>query len=530
MALAVAFSLSALLFFFWTWRWPLIGDASLMHYIVFLMERGWAPYRDFGDMNMPGSYLVELAGMHVFGMGALAWRLFDFTLLGLAAVAFFVIARRGQWLAGLFAASLFILIHGRDGVEQGGQRDLTMAVCLIAGTALLAAALRAGAWSKRVPWLAAAFGLLSGVALAIKPSIGPLSLVQWGLAAWALGSGVDQRRPMRARGVAWRYAAPAVAGWLLAPAVVVVFLVREHALAAFGATLREIVPYYAGLGHRPLGYILLHGISPLQPLVIIWFLLLALRPLSVDWRRDWERNLLVAGALFSLISCIVQARALPYYRYPLLAFLLPLMGLDLARTFAAWARTVASARMRTAGTLSALALGFAGFFLAPQSAVLIHRYRWWQTDFIASLEENLLALGGAGLSHHVQCIDTNRGCGNVLYDMRLEPVTGVLSDFLLLGKSDEAAVRETRAEFSRQVENSPPWVIVVSSPLYLDALDDYRKLDRWPAFASFLRDDYVLETQWTPKRMQRLWSREELPAGYRVYVLRTYVQRGIARR
>ena len=92
-ALAVSLTVSALLYFLWSWRWPLVGDASLIHYIGFLIQRGWAPYRQLGDMNMPGSYLIEIAAMHVFGMGDLAWRLFDFTLLILASAAFFVVTR-----------------------------------------------------------------------------------------------------------------------------------------------------------------------------------------------------------------------------------------------------------------------------------------------------------------------------------------------------------------------------------------------------------------------------------------------------
>src|SRR5258708_5715515 len=92
-ALAASLTVSALLYFLWSWRWPLVGDASLMHYIAFLIERGWAPYRELGDMNMPGSYLIELAAMHLFGTGALAWRLFDFTLLALASASFFAITK-----------------------------------------------------------------------------------------------------------------------------------------------------------------------------------------------------------------------------------------------------------------------------------------------------------------------------------------------------------------------------------------------------------------------------------------------------
>jgi hypothetical protein len=522
LALATSLTLSALLFFLWTWRWPLIGDTSLMHYIGFLTERGWVPYRDLGDMNMPGSFVVELAAMHLFGMGDLAWRLFDFTLLAAASISFFVVVGRRDWLAGLFAASLFILVHGRDGIEQGGQRDLTMAVCLIAAAAALILALRGAVTSRGAPWLAAAFGLLSGIAVTIKPSILPLSLVQSVLAAWALCR--DSNRPsdqrVTTRRMLLRYAFPAALAWLVAQSIVLIFLLREHALAAFIATLRDTVPYYASLGHRPVGYILLHSISPLLPLVVIWIVMLTLGPSFSQWSRDWERNILIAGVVFGLMNCIVQARALPYYRYPLLAFLLPLMGLDFTRVLGSEPAARSSLRTHATRALAVIGLCVGGFFLAPQSAVLIHRYRWWQTDFIASLKSNLDALGGQKLSGHIQCIDTNRGCGNVLYDMRLEPSTGVLSDFLLFGASDAPIIRQTREQFSRAVLANPPQVIVVSSRLYLDNLEDYRKLDRWPSFASFLADDYALQTQWWPTRTEHLWSREEMPAGYRIYVLR----------
>jgi hypothetical protein len=558
-ALAASLSVSALLYFAWSWRWPLVGDASLIHYIGWLIERGWAPYRDLGDMNMPGSYLIELAAMHLFGMGDLAWRLFDFALMGAATASFFAITRRagdpsitdssswvgpdgtgleGGWLAGLFAACLFILVHGRDGLAEGGQRDLTMAVCLIVATAFLFVAMR-----RDWPWAAAAFGLFSGVALTIKPTAILLSLAQLLLAAWVLRRSRIAQRPIRR--VFARLLAPASLACLVAPAVCLVFLLRERALAAFLAGFHGIIPYYASLGHRPLHFILLHSISPLLPLVLIWIAFLALAGsffhplLSAEGEspRNWERTALLAGVLFGLINCVVQARALPYYRYPLLVFLLPLMAVDFTRAAQSLETEPGPVepeprptelrpklsglwRTRAARWLAVCALCFGGFFLAPQSAVLIHRYRWWQTDFISSLEQNLDALGGQRLSGRIQCIDSISGCGTVLYRMRLTQATGVFSDFLLFGPDDVPIIRQTRANFSAAILANPPQVIVVTSHLHLGEPENYRKLDRWPAFESFLADDYTLETEWRPTRTTRWWSREETPAGYRIYVLR----------
>ena len=538
-ALAASLSLSALLYFAWSWRWPLVGDASLIHYIGWLIGRGWAPYREIGDMNMPGSYLIELAAMHLFGMGDLAWRLFDFTLMAAAAASFFVITRRTRagapsmtvssswvgpgdgWLAGLFAACLIILVHGRDGLAEGGQRDLTMAVCLVVATAFLFVAIR-----RDWPWAAAAFGLFSGAALTIKPTALPLTVAQLLLAVYVLrGSGTQDESPNRR----WlRYVGAVTAGYLIAPGIAIIFLLRERALSAFFANLHGLVLYYSGLGHRPLGFLLLHSVSPLLPLVLLWLAVLALRRPPLDW----EHVALGCGALFGLVSYLVQARGFPYYRYTLLIFLLPLMAVDFTRAAQTEGcepqrmdseprRTkVAGRRIKATRWLALAALAYGGLVLAPQSAVLIHRYRWWETDFITSLEQNLDALDGQRLSGHIQCIDTISGCGNVLYRMRLEPANGLLVDFPLFGADEVPFVRQTRERFSAAMNATPPQVIVVSSALYVNGPGDYRKLDRWPAFQSFLAENYTLETEWTPSRTARWWSREETPASYRIYVLR----------
>ena len=503
--IAVSLLVSTLLFAVWSWHWPLVGDASLIHYLVFLIERGMPPYRVLVDMNMPGSFLIEMAAMHVFGPGALAWRLYDFTLLAVAFTAFRILTKRANWFPAIFAASLFALAHGRDGLAQGGQRDLSMAVLLVASTACLCIAVRLRAW-----WAVAAFGLLAGIAVTIKPTALPLSLAQLVVAAWVMRA--PPRFAPHGRAVlhpVWTFLW-AMLGWSLGPIAALVFLQREHATSAFWANLHGIVPYYASLGHRPLGFLLLHSLSPLLALVLLWLTVLALaRP-----TLDWERGLLLCGAVFGLISYLIQARGFPYYRYPLLAFLLPLMALDFTEALPA------TRRFNLAGAFAITALAIGGLFLGPQSAVLIHRYRWWETDFNTSLEAQLNVLGGSSLARQVQCIDSISGCGTTLYNMRLEPANGILLDFPLFGIDSNSFVEQSRAQFRAAVFAHPPRVLVVSSPLYVDGPGDYRKLDRWPEFQLFLDRRYTLDTDWHPGRTQRWWSREELGPSYRIYILK----------
>lgn len=495
--MACSLALCVALYFFWSRHWPLVGDASLIHYICFLMDRGMAPYRDLGDMNMPGAYIVEWTVMHTLGGGAAAWRVFDFGLMAIAVAAIFSITRPYDWFAGWFAGGLFILAHGRDGLGQGGQRDLTMAICLLVSIAFLFEGVR-----KNRAWSMAAFGLCAGMAATIKPTILPFGAVLLVLAMITL-----RRRGVRVRG----HAIGASAAFFCGPLVALIFLWHKGAVRAFLEGLSGIVPYYASLGHRPLVFLLQHSISPLLPLVVIWVVLLAVqRP-----RLTWERAALFLGVGFGLASYVIQARGFPYYRYPLLVFLLPLVAIDFCealRTFAGKAGLVSRG------------LGIAGevvgaLIIATMSAGLISRYET-HADFVTSLEEHLEALGGQALSGHVQCVDSISGCGTTLYKMRLVQSTGVLSDFLLFGPETAPVVRATREEFRKGMVSAPPQVIVVSGWLHIDGPGDYEKLARWPEFAGFLSVNYELAKEWRPSRPDHWWSRRVWPDGYRVYVLK----------
>ena len=82
-----------------TWQWPLVGDASLMHYVACLMDHGMRPYRDVAEINLPGAFLVDWAVMHTLGGGSLAWRVFDLGLVVAGVGAMGVMAR--DWFVGV---------------------------------------------------------------------------------------------------------------------------------------------------------------------------------------------------------------------------------------------------------------------------------------------------------------------------------------------------------------------------------------------------------------------------------------------
>jgi len=496
--LSAVLTFCLLAFTYETIHWPMIGDASLMHYAVFLMERGAIPYRDIAELNLPGSYLVQWLALHALGGGDLAWRIFDL-LLGFSAIAaMIVIALPSDWFAGFWAGALLLLVHGRDGIFQLGQRDFTLSVCLLAAYACLFVALR-----KNRPSLAFCFGFLAAFAATIKPTflpLAPFSLLLLYLQFTRAG-----KSP-------WQCVINGTVGFTFPLLMTAMFLWRTHSLEPFLNTTRAMVIYHASLARQSFGYLLLHSISPLLPLFALWLALLVMR------RRRWtpETAHLMLGVGIGLLSYLSQAKGYPYQRYPFLAFLLLWMSMDFVEAL----RSKGAAKFA-----SIAALAFGGLFLAPVSTAMASGYEWRDLGTVSFLQRDLSELGSARLAGGIQCVHSIAGCTNVLYRMKLAESSDVFYDEFLFGPDTEPAVQQNRKKFWHDIQQSPPEVIVVTERLFPSGPNNYQKLPKWPEFDDFLKQRYSLYVQRTPTNPVKWWGRAEVPAGYRIYLRNSPVKR-----
>ena len=491
----------AAIFVIITRHWPMVQDAALLHYDVFLIRHGWAPYRDFVDVNMPGAYWATALAMHLPGQPDVAWRIFDLALVALTGVGYYFIARPYSRFAALFATVLLLLVHGQDGVQQAGQRDLVIAALLVLAFACLLEATRKNHWVYLIP-----FGLGVGLAATIKPTADPLGVLLLAMVVYrARGQGADRS---------------ATLGWLAAGlgamatplAAMLLWLEHKGALKAWLAAEHLVLPYYATLDRRPLGFTFAHSISPLAALLVLWLLCLVLR--GPEW-PPFERLLMATAVFVNLLGLLVQGKALPYQRYPMLVFLLLLIALDLST---AWLRQNGTRRVASYVALGGLCCGC--LVTAPLALVKVHRFVAKPQEFDAMLAADLRRINGGNLSGRVQCLDTIQDCLPTLDAMRLLPATGILSDQPLFDPVPRPAVDIFRQEFQREIAARPPLVFVAVSGYFLGGESGYGKLETWPAFQHWLGANYVLAVERASPGIVRWWSRPQLQPGYRLYVLK----------
>jgi hypothetical protein len=466
-----------------TAHWKQVNDPAQLSYLCFLMDHGMAPYRDLLEINMPGIYLVNWSVMHLLGEGPLAWRIFDFSLMGAAAWAMIVIARPYDWLAGVLGATLFALYHGRDGAGQAGQRDFIIAVLLLCAYAFLFEFSR-----HRREWAIFAFGVCAGMAATIKPTPLPFVFLILVLAAihWKR-TGQPTLQP----------SLYALLGLLVPFALVCAFLVSKHSIGSFWYLLRVELPFYKSLGRLPFPTLMtLVASTSIRTLALIALAIALLK--RQGW--TWEGNLLVAGIIFGIASFFGQGKGFPYHRYPMLAFLFLWVALQIV------------AGLRTRGVVGILAAtGFAFVLILVPLYVREASRKVWDPQFIDSLAADLNHLGGHELSGHVQCIYMPADCDDTLYRLRLVQSTGLFYDYLIFGSAQQQVIRDERQQFWQQFQKNPPRVVVVGSGLYPGGFG-YGKLASWPLFQQELANHYFLyDDRWFPPA-------ESGQRAYRIYV------------
>lgn len=465
-----------------TYRWPLVWDAQVFHYIDFLLQSGFAPYRDILDINMPGTYILEGWAIHLFGGGDLAWRVYDFTLLGVLTLAMIVVAVPYDWLAGLFAGVMFALVHANNGPWNSVERDEIMTVLIMVGYAFMFEGLR-----RRKPWLLLAFGLSLGIASTIKPTVALLGVAVAAMAMWNVRKKRDSIAP---------YLSYAIAGAAIAGGGALSFLLRNHAIHAFIEVTGDLIPFYASLDHATLRT-MVHYLPKQVELAMLPFVL-AVAFVDRQW-KNWERWALLVGAAFGVLSYFIQGKGYEYHKYPFTAFALLWMAIEstLAMRTAGWKRWTGVAGL-TAGVL----LG------APTYLRHIHDLHA-DSDFTISLQSDLAHMGVSQLQRQVQCMDLVQGCYTALYHLKVVQSTGMMGDMLLFTTDQSPVVDYYRDKYWKELTSNSPAVIVITNE-WFGHLPSFNKLNQWPRFSSYLEDNYQLV-------VARHFDREADHA-YRIYV------------
>ena len=113
------------------WRsldWPLVGDATIFHFIAGQMNMGAVPYRDIADINMPLTYDIHAAVVAIGGMSDGAWRAFDLTAAAVMSAFILMLVGPAGRAVAILAMLAVLVTHLLLGPYAAGQRDFLMSI------------------------------------------------------------------------------------------------------------------------------------------------------------------------------------------------------------------------------------------------------------------------------------------------------------------------------------------------------------------------------------------------------------------
>ena len=465
-------------------HWPRVHDGSVIAYMVFLMDHGFTLYKDIIEVQFPGSMLIYWIQTHLFGPSQMSFRFFDLCAMAVACLSMLLVSRKaGYWFAGVFSSALLVWLHvgSTTSVWELGQRDFFVACLMLCAAASLIAAVRR---------VSAGFMFWYGFCVALSTSVKPTSILYLLLLLLAGTELRKRKEPLR------KYAFFCMAGIALAAGIVLVFLLKGHALQAFFVLSRKILPVYTGLSQPSYLTMVLRLKQPAPFLVVAGWL--AWRQPEI--RRDWVQQVLLSSCFLGVLTYFIQHKGFFYHRTLFFYFVFW------------WAGYVFVATMKRTSRYQVAAAAVLLFSCITAYPLLTQKADASQ-ELILHLQSDLERLNVGRGDNTVQCMDTSVGCLEVLLRMNITMSTGYVSDYYFFLPSRSSFLNGMRNDFLSEMNAKQPRVLVITNDQWPTREDKgYEQLQAWSELQQLLQQRYRLETQ--------VETNENGGAGYRIYVLR----------
>jgi len=457
--------------------WQLMHDSPIYHYIAWLMSRGAVPYKDIFDMNFPGTFLLHLFVIKVFGSGDLAWRLFDLAWLGVTDIFIIAYLRSYGTLPTVLAISLFSNFHLVGGEINIGERDYFLVLFILAGTHFVASSLEKKRASFSKLFIA---GFLLGAGMMIKPYSGAfyvtLSIV---VGIYAYRSGQSWWKPFLVF----------VVSGLVIPMAIFLWLTTVGGLIPFFDMIVNYLPLYSELTRIPMRQaIFMHFftrsiLDVTLIIALVMILLISLLYCIIQKHIELRQGLLILGVVYGMFHFFAQGRGWYYHLYPLMAFTFLLA--------ASWVKRIQLKRQLGMYTIMLLFLFYLSIGLTMES---INNIRSPIKFFLMDPTQLIYDLRGRlAPGETIQTIAHLGEFPQVLFKLHYPMATRFILTFHLFHHIDNPYIQRLRTEFLETLKIKKPKLIVIFKYDWTDK--GYDRLKKFPEFEAWINKRYTLEIE-----------------------------------
>jgi hypothetical protein len=464
--------------------WPIILDVPFLHYIGWQITEGAVPYRDFFDLNLPGTYMLHAAVIQLLGTSDFAFRFFDIGSLLIISLCSFIFCKKYGTLSAFLAATLFPAFHLFNGNLYCGQRDYLILVFIISSLCFF---VRYKDNSCKQTALICS-GFLLGAGISIKPFT----------VLWAIPMAVAIiKTPLVTMKTRILHTVLMCCAIALPNILLFSWLFIIGGLKDFFDIYLSYGPLYA---KAPIGFNFMSFFAPFLGIPFFWLMVItcSLAILHACKKRKLTLHQFFAlfGIAFGIFSFFSQTKGLFYHLYPAFFFLL--------LTPALFAETLNRNK-----SIYQLALVFimlyltAGLAYASVKNIFVTPWQFiTRPSYLVSLKKDLTPRISTGDT--IQFLEPDAAGTAIMIKWKLEQPTRMLSDGYLYYRVDHPYTENLRHEFLQDLRRLPPRYIVLSKLGW--PVSGYTRLASFPELASWLFENYSLDIERT---MYRIYKRIE---------------------
>jgi hypothetical protein len=481
---------AALLLALFSLRWPLVHDLPIMLYEGCLIaDFEMVPYRDFFDMNPPGTMFIYTLLHSVTDGEDVPLRLLDLSLVAVIAALTVLALRKHGWRAGVLASACFAIAYFAGGPSQALQREVFCVLLF----AISAAAVLGDKTPSLPPWRSLIMGLCAGCAATIKT---PVFLLWLPLLLFSCAADIQANKASR-KALCLILAKRLVLfclGMVVPIGATLLYLHVNGALTAYLDMACNYYPLYTeisgdgsvyAVGVVPLlkryarALPLLHW-APISMLGIIGLSVIGRRP-NLDGRRDFFVLILLLWS--ALLYVPLSGKFWFYHRIPLLYVMSLCAGLS-----------VISHPKQCGAFGRSLVVLTAALALLPLDQLDGELWKWRQGEKHAVKNGTVEAVGEQ-LSNYakpgdaVLPLDVTDGAIHALYKARIPLHGRFIYDFHFYHHVDHPYIRLLREEFMSTLAARPPDLV-----LQFDSWRPHGRTcsDQFPELQEFLKDYSML--------------------------------------
>lgn len=469
-----------------SFKWYMLVDSPILQYMSFLILHGLVPYKDIFDFNLPGTYLMHIVAIKLFGLGNLGFRLFDLANLAVICWSLYLLLRKFGQFSVIISILLFVSIHLAGGQYSMGERDFLMIPYLGMATFF---SYRAIVSSKIILFFPA--GLLLGFCSTVKATP-PLLAVFFILVFFFY-----HRRDWRKNIIAALWF---LAGFIIFPVLIAGWLIKSGGWDPFTDIFLHFIPIHlSSLQRSPLFLAYVLARSPLNVIDLVIFISLVFfsllhSRLTENKPKQVAYILLAGGIIFGLIHYWIQGKGWTYHLYPLFFFSITFCSLvtgDLFDTENILAKKVT--------LISVIILTCSTSFLTLKTFLhqpnLLNKYANGVDRLNTIVEKGVHDLGSLTKpGDKVQAFDSWSESTNILYRLKLYPPTRFIQEvnFTWTPIRSSPYLRRIWKEFMNGLMTRPPKCIIVftSSGVLKNRVCNEAA---FPGLCSFISRDYDLD-------------------------------------